>query len=199
MTSYRAFAAATPSISADSDTGSVNLGVEFYTTATAWITHLHFFQPTTSADSSTRDAAVYLISSGVMVPGTQVGIPPVGVGWQTGQLVSPVSIPANTRYRATIRHPLGKYSANAGYFSFGQPGASDIVNGILVIPTADNATGNNQGSYNYSAGLAMPNASFGNTNYWADVTVVDVDPNASAVVQPVMRNNLQAKRKAAYW
>lgn len=187
MATYRAFELASPPTAADSDGASVALGMEFYATTNAWVTELHFWQPTSNTPStSTRTMGIYQASNGALVGSTATKVPS-GSGWQTATLATAIALTANTRYVVVTFHPAGKYAASSGYFNVGGGGASGITNGVLTVPNGVSATAGN-GTYIYNGTIAFPNATFGSANYWNDVTISNVNP-AAANASPIIRRN----------
>lgn len=189
MTTVRAFASESPSTTVVNDTGQVNLGMEFYVLAPAWVTHIWWFQPSTGGETPStapRTVGIWLNTdastgnTGSLV-GSTVTQAPVGSGWQQVALPTPIALDQFPRYRVTVYHPEGKYNALATYFNSGsgQPGSVDqTFGGLLVVPNTDHTVGTDQGSFNYSSSFAYPLDSFNDTNYWVDVTVTDVNPAA---------------------
>jgi hypothetical protein len=170
----------TPQIAADGDTASVNLGTEFYVTATAWVTQVRYLQPSSGGTSTSRVATIYSTTNGTT--GTAVAGPftiPAGTAgtWSTYTLPTPFQLTANTRYRIAIRHPDGRYAATGNYFTNGD-GDPTVTQGILVVPNKFDALGGLQGSYVYDAGNVFPNAEFSGASYYSDVTIVDTNPSA---------------------
>lgn len=177
MTEYRALASFTPPASADADSGSVHLGMEFYVTSAANATKIHFYRPAGAATGSSVVGAIFRVdseSSGAMVSSvtsfTEVD------GWNTATLSPPVTLTPNQRYRVVITYPQGRYATTPAFFTTGGPGGSvAITNGPLVIPTTYEATGGDQGQYIYSASATpvFPTNTFQGAVYWVDVTVDD--------------------------
>jgi hypothetical protein len=164
-TSYRMYSGSSPSTAGNVDS-AVDLAVEFYVTSAANLTEIRWWQPTTNANTSVRQAALYLVSNQSQVAAA-TSAAPTGTGWQTLSFASPVALTANTRYRAVVLHPGGGYSVAGNYFTSG----ANEVNGPLVIPKVANVADGKQGSFIYSGSLVYPTGSFNDTNYWVDVTV----------------------------
>ena len=181
MATYRLWPATSGPGSVFNDGQPINLGTEFYVTTTAWATHLHFWRGTT-AIAGTVTGAIWRVDNANA--GTRLAVATFtlsGTGWQTVALATPLQLTATQRYRVTYHSP-NAYVATGGYFVSGGPGASGITNGILSSPSNANAVGGN-GSFIYGAATAFPTSGFNGGNYWADVTVTDVDPSSSAPVQ----------------
>jgi beta-glucanase (GH16 family) len=171
---YRMYASASPPTVAAADSSAVNVAVEFYVTSAATLTRILWWQPTTNASTVTRVAALYRVSDQAQVA-TIPATAPVGTGWQTMTFSSPVTLTANTRYRAVVFHSGGQYPNTASYYASG----ADEVNGPLVIPKSANATANQQGSFIYGTGLTYPTGTFNSGTYWVDVTVATTGASAA--------------------
>ena len=170
-TDYTGFST-TPSISADPDTGGVNLGLEFWVTSSCTLAGIRFLQPSTGGNTNTRSVGLWdLVSSSFVVSSTRTVVSGDAGKWVIYTLPTPYNLVVNRKYRAIVLHPAGKYAATSGYFQSGGPGASNIINGPLVIPTSANATGGLQGSYLYASTLSNTNSSFNGANYYTDVIV----------------------------
>jgi len=168
----------TPQVSADPDTPSVNVGIEFYVTQDAYLKQIHYLAPA----SGTRNYGVrtgHLWSVAVGNTGTKIGSSvtfPTTTAANDGQWITytfdtGIPLTANQRYRAAVRHPAGKYAAGSGYFA--QPGAATIIQGILAVPSINEAISNIQNGYAYNAADAFPNSNFQGATYYVDVTVSD--------------------------
>ena len=83
-------------------------------------------------------------------------------GWQQALFATPVAVTANTTYMASYYAPVGRYSADDGYFA-----ASGVTNSPLTA-LANGIDGGN-GVYRYGTGGGFPSSSFQSTNYWVDV------------------------------
>ncbi|MFY9974212.1 MAG: DUF4082 domain-containing protein, partial [Chromatiaceae bacterium] len=80
-------------------------------------------------------------------------------GWQEASFASPVAIAANTVYVASYHAPVGRYSADTGYF------ASAYTNGPLTALASSESL---NGVYQYGSG-GFPTNSYKESNYWVDV------------------------------
>lgn len=190
MTAYRIWPSTDGPATANADSESVNLGTEFYVTAQAWLTHLHYYRGTTTPNPD--NARVYRVdteSAGTVV--AELTPTSSGTGWQTHALATPVELTPNQRYRVVYHFPflgagIPMYTATGSYWAGAGGGASGITNGILVAPNEAGATGADQGSFVYGA-VAFPINSFQAGNYWTDITVTDVNP---LVGVPIFRRPL---------
>lgn len=176
----------TPSIAAVLD-GATAVGVEFYVTDSGrQLTKIGFLAPSSGGDmSSTRVAALYSTTDGAT--GTQVVAPiemptPTAGQWCWLTLPTPVTLTANTRYRAVVWHDSNAgYAYTSAYFSTGDGATTTTLGGFLVRPNSTDALGADQGSYNQGGGTAaFTESSYNATNYWTDVEVVSAElPTAS--------------------
>lgn len=178
-TMTRPFEFASPPTVAVGDTDACSLGVEFYVSEPAELTHIHFWQPATGSPSVvTRKVALYSTTTGLT--GTQVvapeNLPVSGSGWQSHTLSSSFVLTPGTRYRAVVYHPGGQYVATSNYFSTGGPGygvgLGVIYDSYLTLPSSTDALNSNQMSFIYGQpDIAFPTQTFNSGNYWIDITV----------------------------
>lgn len=175
-TAYRAYEFASPPTAAETDNAAYVMGLEFYVTQQAWVSHIWFWQPSTNSPSSAaRIGALWQVVNGTSGVNLREGVFGTPVpGWNS-LAVSPVELTPNVRYRATVLHPAGRYAATPGYFTAGV-GSSNLLQNWFVVPNADNTTGLDQGNFVPSAVMAYPTDSFGGANYWTDVSVTSVIP-----------------------
>jgi hypothetical protein len=159
------------------DSGGPSLATEFYVTATAWLTQLWFWRPTTEVTGPVV-GRVYRVDTETAVAGTDVTFTLSATGWHAAALAAAVALEPNVRYRATVRFP-NNYASTGSYWSTG-PGGPGITNGPLTAPgSGGGATQSSfQGAFVYAPGLAFPASQFSATNYWVDLTVSDTDPDA---------------------
>lgn len=175
MTTYSIWPATNGPDTSNSDGQAINLGIEFYVTDPAWVTHLRFYRG--SALVQPDNLRLYEVDSaaaGTMV--AEVTAPTFsGTGWQEYE-IDPVELTPDQRYRV-VAHMPDDYTATGGYWASGGPGDGGRTNGILVAPDDDAATGNDQGSFLYSPTPAFPTESFNGGNYWVDIIATDEDPD----------------------
>jgi hypothetical protein len=186
MTNYNLFTG-TPQIAASEDGQSVNLGTEFYVTATCWLTHFRVLMPT-NGDSNDSVMALYTTADGVT--GTQV-ISPVTVPysaagtWSSQALATPYQLSTGVRYRVVARHPFGIYAATGGFFAVGGPnGGAPVTYGPVTVPHNGGAYAGAQGSFTYDSGNVMSTSTFNGGAYYSDVIITDVDPTGSVTLLP---------------
>lgn len=142
----------TPSIAADSDPGSVELGVKFIASSEGQITGLRYYK--SAQDTGTHIGSLWS-STGVLLTSATFTNESTS-GWQTVNFSQPITITAGVTYVASY-HSNGFYAATPNFFT------SNYSNGALTAPTGGN------GVYAYGTGSLFPTASYNATNYWVDV------------------------------
>jgi hypothetical protein len=151
-------ASATPSVAADGDTASVELGVKFRSDVAGRITGIRFYKGT--GNSGTHVAHLWSNAGALLATATFQS--ETASGWQQVNFTTPVNITANTVYVASYLAPAGHYAADSGYFANG-----GFDRGPLHA-LQDGTNGGN-GVYLYTSTGGFPNASWQATNYWVDV------------------------------
>ncbi len=146
----------TPSVPADSDTGSVELGVKFRTSVNGYICGLRFYKG--SGNTGTHVGTLWTASGQQLARATFTN--ETASGWQQVSFATPVAVTANTLYVASYHAPAGHYAADGNYF------ASGVTSGSLYAFGSAESSGN--GVYLYGSG-GFPVNSFNATNYWVDV------------------------------
>ncbi len=149
----------TPSVLAESDTASVEVGVKFMTASPAFVAGIRFYKG--ASNTGTHTGSLWTDTGTLLASVTFTG--ETTSGWQTANFATPVSIAANTTYVASYFTSVGYYSADSGYFS-----GSGVTSGILSAP-ANTVSPN--GVYSYGSSSTFPTQTFGATNYWVDVVV----------------------------
>jgi hypothetical protein len=143
---------AVPTVQANDDGGSVELGVKFKPSVSGNVVGIRYYQGAGNTGSHTGT----LWSAGgsqlaqLTFPDSSV------VGWQVAMFSTPVAVNAGTTYVVSYHAPNGHYSSNSSFF------ASTYTNGPL------SATSVNNGLYKYSSGASFPDNSYNGTNYWVD-------------------------------
>lgn len=151
-----------------------SLGVEFYPTVDCQLTAFYYWMSNILQSHANRIMRLYQCVGGDFADyyeGTEIN---TGTDWVDGVWNRfPLSIPpllvANQRYRAVIFCDDNNcYSATTDFWT------TDIVNGFLTAPSADNAFGTDQGQFFAGATeIQYPLDSFGKSNYWIDVELND--------------------------
>ncbi len=161
----------TPTIAADSDPSSVELGVRFVASAGGQITAIRYYK--SAQDTGTHVGSLWS-STGALLA-SAVFTNETASGWQTVTLNAPITITAGTTYVASY-HSNGYYAATPNYFT------ADYSNGGLTAPSGSN------GVYAYGSTSLFPTASYNATNYWVDV-VYQSGAQAVANTAPVAVND----------
>ncbi|MDI1231727.1 MAG: DUF4082 domain-containing protein [Methylobacter sp.] len=146
----------TPSIIADSDTSSVELGVKFRSTVNGFICGVRFYKG--SANTGTHIGKLWSSTGQLLASATFQN--ETASGWQQVSFASPVAITANTTYVASYLAPIGRYSANNNYFT------TAVTSGSLSA--LSNAESGGNGVYQYGSG-GFPINTYQSSNYWVDV------------------------------
>jgi len=163
---------------ADSDQGSISIGVKFRSSSAGYITALRFYK--FPANTGTHVGELWT-STGTRVAFVTYASE-TGSGWQQVTLPSPVAIAANTTYIASYHSDFGRYAVNSQYFA-----AAGVTNGPLRA-LANGEDGGN-GVYQYGPAGTFPNQTFQGENYWADLVFAlslpdTTAPNVIAVTPP---------------
>ena len=149
---------ATPATLAEPDTNAVELGMKFRSSVAGYITGIRFYKSATNTGAHVGN----LWSS----TGTRLGTVNFenesASGWQYQAFSSPVPINAGTTYIVSYFAPVGRYSANGGYFA-----SAGVGSGPLTA-LANGVDGGN-GVYRYGSTSGFPNQTWNSTNYWVDV------------------------------
>ncbi|MEO8629341.1 MAG: DUF4082 domain-containing protein, partial [Betaproteobacteria bacterium] len=153
-------ATATPTVVADADVRSIELGVKFRADSNGTITGLRFFKSTTNI--GTHVASVW-DSSGTLL-GQATFTSETASGWQQMSFQTPIAITAGVTYVASYHANGGHYSDDTGYFVQG------VDRGPLHAPA--NTTQSPNGLYRYAASSVFPSTGFQASNYWVDVVFV---------------------------
>lgn len=141
------------------DTGPLELGVKFRTTAAdATATGIKFYK----GSLNTGPHVAHLWTAGGTLLATATFSGESASGWQTVMFNSPVPLTPNTTYVASYSTTT-RYSVTGNYF------ANAKVNGSLSAPSSASSGGN--GVFVYAASGTFPTSSFNATNYWVDVIV----------------------------
>jgi Domain of unknown function (DUF4082)/Bacterial Ig-like domain/Bacterial Ig domain len=148
-----------PSVASVSDTGSVNLGVQFQTQENGFITGIRFYKG--SGNTGTHVGSLWTASGTLL--GQVTFTNETATGWQQANFSSPIAVTAGTTYVASYLAPNGGYADDSGYFT-----NSGVNNPPLVAP-ASSAVTNGNGVYGYGSSSAFPTSTYNGGNYWVDV------------------------------
>ena len=105
--------AATPTLLSASDTNAVELGLKFRSTVAGYITGIRFYK---SAQNTGTHVGHLWTGSGTLMASVTFSNETAS-GWQFQALATPVAITANTTYVVSYYAPVGRYSADVGYFA----------------------------------------------------------------------------------
>jgi len=161
----------TPSIAADNDPASVELGVKFVASSTGQITGLRYYK--SAQDTGAHIGTLWSSTGTALASATFTN--ETASGWQTVSFAQPITISAGTTYVASY-HSNGFYAATPNYFT------TSYTNGALTAPSGNN------GVYAYGTGSLFPSATYNATNYWVDV-VYQSGPQTVANTAPVALND----------
>ena len=148
--------AATPSVSADSDTKAVELGVKIRSNVDGLITGVRFYKD--GRNTGTHVGRLWSSSGQLLAQATFTN--ETASGWQQVSFATPVAIKANTVYVVSYHAPVGRYSVDDGYFQTAD------TNGPLRALASGESGGN--GVYAYGSGGVFPTSTYRSANYWVD-------------------------------
>ena len=151
--------ATTPVISDFDDAQAVELGVQFSSTTSGYVTGVRFFK---GAGNTGEHIGSLWTSDGVLLAQATFTAES-GTGWQQVSFAAPVAVVAGTTYVASYHTNTGHYAVDPGYFV-----DHGYTNAPLSAPGGDTATPN--GLFTYSPTPTFPTGSFNGNNYWVDVT-----------------------------
>ena len=147
-----------PSLLADNDTGSIELGVKFRSSVSGYITAIRYYRG--PLNTGTHVASLWTSTGSQLATATFTG--ETASGWQQVNLPTPVPVAANTVYVASYHANNGRYSVDGGFF------ANKGVDSPPLRALADGESGGN-GVYRYGTGSVFPNLTYNTENYWVDV------------------------------
>lgn len=154
----------TPTIAADPDDASVELGLRFRPQKSGRVTALQYYQ---SARASDVTRATLWSGSGTELARVSFSATTT-IGWRTVQLPTPVTITAGSTYVASYHAPRGGYPTIERDLT-----TSRTENGFDLPAGA--------GVYNYGSSSAFPTSTYLGTNYLVDVVF---EPLASTSQSP---------------
>ncbi|WP_112661843.1 DUF4082 domain-containing protein [Microvirga flavescens] len=143
---------ATPTVTSDPDTSSVELGMKFQASVGGTVTGIRFYKGL--GDTGTHQGHLWT-STGTLL-GTVTFTNETASGWQTAAFSSPITLTAGTTYVVSY-HSNGHYAATSSYFT------APVTNGPLTALSGTN------GVFSYGSSSVFPTSSFQSTNYWVDV------------------------------
>jgi hypothetical protein len=159
-----------PATPAADDNGPVTLGVRFTAQADGYVTGVRFYKG--AGNTGTHTGTLWTASGTPLATGTFAN--ETATGWQTLTFTAPVAVSGGSTYLASYFAPTGHYAADPFFFSY-----TDYVAQPLVAPrTGGNGT--------YAGGDNFPTQSYQATNYYVDVSFVDLvnAPPTAVTVNP---------------
>lgn len=168
---------AVPTVPAENDSGSVELGVKFTVDIAGVVTGIRFYKGT--GNTGTHVGNLWTASGNQLA--TAVFTNETATGWQQVDFASPVPVNPGTVYVASYHAPNGHYASDLGYFA-----SSGVESGPVNL-LQDGVSGGN-GVYGYSTNSQFPTGSWQASNYWVDVVFAtsfsDSTPPAVTNVSP---------------
>jgi hypothetical protein len=169
---------ATPTVLANTDSNSVELGVKFQSDQAGFVQGIRFYKATTNTGTHTGSLWT---STGTMLA-TATFTNEGASGWQQVNFSSPVAIAAGTTYVASYHAPVGRYSVDQNFFN-------QAVDAWPLHGLRSGGPSGNNGVYVYSAGTAFPSNSFNASNYWVDVVFATSGQIPTPTVTPTATNS----------
>ena len=154
-----------PSLLADPDTSSTEVGVKFRSSVSGYITAIRYYKG--PLNTGTHVASLWTSAGTQLATATFTG--ETASGWQQVNLPTRVAIAANTVYVASYHANNGRYSVDGAYF------ATKGVDSPPLRALADGESGGN-GVYRYGTGSIFPNLTYNTENYWVDVVFEPASP-----------------------
>jgi hypothetical protein len=149
---------ATPTVAADGDTRSIEVGVKVRSDVNGSITGIRYYK--SSTNTGTHVGSLWKADGTLLAQATFTN--ETGSGWQQVNFATPVPVTAETTYVASYHASDGHYAGDTFYFTNG-----GVDNGSLhaLKDSVDSANG----VYVYTATSAFPIHGFRASNYWVDV------------------------------
>ena len=142
------------------DPADYELGTRFQADRNGMITELRYYRGAPDAgDTDTRTLHLW-DANGILLGSTTVAAAPGATGWQVGALAAPIAISAGATYTVSYG-TVQNYAATSNFFTTQWDGPDGILNGAAVSGNGVFSAG--------STGL-FPTSTYGNSNYWVDVT-----------------------------
>ena len=147
---------AVPGTPADADSGSVELGLRFSSSAAGSVTGVRFYK----GPNNTGTHVGHLWSANGTLLASVTFTNETASGWQQANFSTPVSIAANAIYIISYLAPNGHYACDEN-FAWSNLNAPPLSN-----------SGSSPGVYAYGSGYTLPTNTWNNSNYWVDVTFI---------------------------
>jgi methionine-rich copper-binding protein CopC len=159
---------ATPVAASANDSTSQELGVQFTSDVSGYITGIRFYKG--GGNTGTHVGHLWTSTGTLLASATFTN--ETATGWQQVNFAQPVAIQANTTYVASYYAPVGHYAYSSAYFA--SVGADNAP-----LHALSNTAANGNGVFADGASGTFPNNSYNATNYWVDVVF-------SNTLQPVV-------------
>jgi len=154
----------TPANVDSGDANAVELGVQFSSATSGYISGVRFYKASTN--TGIHVGSLWTSDGTLLAQATFSD--ESGSGWQQVSFSQPVAVTANTAYVAGYHTNTGHYSFDQGYFTSGA-----YTNDPLTAPGNDT---NPNGLFAYSASPTFPTGTFNGDNYWVDVVYSPTAP-----------------------
>ena len=151
-------ASSTPGTIDHGNPAPTELGVQFKSDTTGYITGLRFYKATTN--TGTHVAHLWTTSGVLLQSATFTN--ETASGWQQVNFATPVQVTANTVYIASYWAPVGHYSIDFNYFK---------TKGVDNAPlhALQNGVNGGNGVYFHASKSKFPSANYESSNFWVDV------------------------------
>jgi hypothetical protein len=147
-----------PTVAADSDGNSTELGVKFRSDVAGYVTGIRFYKG--SANTGTHTGSLWTSTGTLLATATFTN--ETATGWQQVNFSTPVPIVANITYVASYHAPGGHYAGDNNYFASG-----GVDSGPLHALA--NGVDGPDGVYAYASTSTFPTSTYLSSNYWVDV------------------------------
>lgn len=170
---FRLFDGATGPTTTFNDGQPMTAGLEFTVTATnVSAAKIWYYRASTAQGDAGVQGQIYAVPSGTPLLAQPVVFnAPVGLGWKSVTLPTPVALTPGARYKVAVFFADGEYANTGSYWAGSGAGASGLANGPLSAPS-NAAALHGQGVFHFGGSTPVhPTESSGAGNYWVDVTV----------------------------
>jgi hypothetical protein len=176
MAQYRLYQALSMPANSTGDHTPLTAGLQFQVTTRVRLMAILWWQATTNISTAPRSVGLWSTTNGIggTLQGTLTTAAPVGTGWQTVTLDTPIIMEPGS-YVAAVHHPAGDYSAINSYYTSGG-GQNNLTVNQIIVPNLTNALNEKQNAYIYEPYFAFPDGEFGGSMYGVDILVDNVIP-----------------------
>lgn len=171
----------TPAVTSSSDGQSIELGMQFKTDVSGWVTGVRFYKGPYNTGTHTGT----LWSSTGQQLATVTFTNETAGGWQQANFAIPVAVTANQPYVISYHAPAGGYAFDSGYFNSAGADRSPL-----------HATAAVNGLYSYATSTTFPTNTFNGTNYWVDVVFTNQAPTADSTPPTIVSTTPAANASA---